>query len=106
VRVRIPTGVIPNVIVLPAAAVVRDGPDAYVFRQNGDAYERKPVAVVAEDRLNVAIAPGNGIESGTFVLRNNAAAVNRAFQAMQARPTPGGRKGHWHADGSFHEEGD
>jgi multidrug efflux pump subunit AcrA (membrane-fusion protein) len=106
VRVRIPTGVIPNVIVLPADAVVRDGPDAYVFRQNGDAYERKPVTIVAEDRLSVAVAPGNGVESGVFVLRNNAAAVNRAFQAMQARPTAGGRKGHWHADGTFHEEGD
>lgn len=103
VRVRIPTSVIPNVIVLPADAVVRDGPDVYVFRQNGDAYERRAVTVVAEDRLTVAIAPGNGIESGVFVLRNNAAAVNRAFQAAQARPTPGGRKGHWHADGTFHE---
>ena len=106
VRARIPTGSIPNVIVLPADAVVHDGPDAYVFRQNGDAYERRAVAVVAEDRLSVAIAPGNGIESGVHVLKNNAAAVNRAFKAAQARPTAGGRKGHWHADGSFHEEKD
>jgi membrane fusion protein, heavy metal efflux system len=106
VRLRIPTGVIPNVIVLPADAVVRDGPDAFVFRQNGDALERRAVTVVAEDRLTIAIAPGNGIVSGTHVLQNNAAAVNRAFKAAQARPTPGGKKGHWHADGSFHEEKD
>jgi multidrug efflux pump subunit AcrA (membrane-fusion protein) len=106
VRLRIPTGTITNVIVLPAEAVVREGPDTFVFRQNGDAFERKAVVVVAEDRLNVAIAPGNGIESGVFVLRNNAAAVNRAFKAAQARPDTGGRKGHWHADGTFHEEKD
>jgi membrane fusion protein, heavy metal efflux system len=106
VRLRIPTGVIPNVIVLPADAVVRDGPDAFVFRQNGDAFERKAVTVVAEDRLNVAIAPGNGIVSGSHVLRNNAAAVNRAFKAAQVQSGAGGRKGHWHADGSFHEEKD
>lgn len=108
VRLRVPTGSIPNVIVLPADAVVREGPDAFVFRQNGDMYDRKPVVIVAEDRLNVAIAPGNGIEAGVSVLRNNAAAVNRALKAVQARGFggTGGKKGHWHADGSFHEEKD
>ncbi len=106
VRLRVPTGTIPKVIVLPADAVVREGPDAFVFRQNGDVFDRKPVVIVAEDRLNVAIAPGNGIESGVSVLRNNAAAVNRALKALQARGFggTGGKKGHWHADGSFHEE--
>ncbi|MBN9120108.1 MAG: hypothetical protein J0I06_13240, partial [Planctomycetes bacterium] len=84
VRLRIPTGSVPNVIVLPAEAVVREGLDAFVFRQNGDAFERRAVTIVAEDRLNVAIAPGNGIVSGAYVLRNNAAAVNRAFKSAQA----------------------
>ena len=108
VRLRVPMGTIPNVIVLPAAAVVREGADTYVFRQNGETFTRKPVVVLAEDRLNVAIAPGNGIEAGVFVLRNNAAAVNRALKALQARGMGGmaGKKGHWHADGSFHEADD
>jgi multidrug efflux pump subunit AcrA (membrane-fusion protein) len=106
VRLRVPTGTIPKVIVLPAEAVVREGPDAFVFRQNGEVYDRKAVVIVAEDRLNVAITPGNGIEAGVSVLRNNAAAVNRALKALQARGFggTGGKKGHWHADGSFHEE--
>jgi multidrug efflux pump subunit AcrA (membrane-fusion protein) len=108
VRLRIPTGTVPKVIVLPAEAVVREGADAFVFRQNGDVYDRKPVVIVAEDRLTVAVAPGKGIEPGVSVLRNNAAAVNRALKALQARGFggTGGRKGHWHADGSFHEEKD
>jgi multidrug efflux pump subunit AcrA (membrane-fusion protein) len=108
VRLRVPMGTIPKVIVLPAAAVVREGADTYVFRQNGDAFDRKAVVIVAEDRLNVAIAPGNGIEAGVYVLRNNAAAVNRALKALQARGFggTGGKKGHWHADGSFHEADD
>jgi multidrug efflux pump subunit AcrA (membrane-fusion protein) len=108
VRLRIPAGAIPGVIVLPAGAVVREGPDAFVFRQNGDVYDRKPVVIVAEDRLNVAVAPGGGIEAGVSVLRNNAAAVDRALKALQARGFggTGGKKGHWHADGSFHEEKD
>lgn len=108
VRLRIPTGVIPKVIVLPTDAIVREGPDAFVFRQNGEVFDRKPVVIVAEDRLNVAIAPGNGIEANVSVLQNNAAAVNRALKALQARGFggTGGKKGHWHADGSFHEEKD
>jgi len=108
VRLRVPMGTIPKVIVLPSAAVVREGADTYVFRQNGDTFNRKAVVIVAEDRLNVAIAPGNGIESGVHVLQNNAAAVNRALKALQARGFGGnaGKKGHWHADGSFHETDD
>ncbi|MBM3980726.1 MAG: HlyD family efflux transporter periplasmic adaptor subunit [Planctomycetes bacterium] len=108
VRLRVPTGTVPKVIVLPAEAVVREGPDAFVFRQNGDVYDRKAVAIVAEDRLTVAVAPGKGIGPGVAVLRNNAAAVNRALKALQARGFggAGGKKGHWHADGSFHEEKD
>lgn len=106
VRLQVPVGVISNVIVLPVGAVVREGADAYAFRQNGEVYDRKPVSIVAEDRLNVVITPGNGIEDGVYVLQNNAAAVNRALKAVQARGFggTGGKKGHWHADGSFHEE--
>lgn len=108
VRLRVPVGTVPKVIVLPAGAVVREGADAYVFRQNGDVFDRKPVVVLAEDRLNVAIAPGNGIEAGVAVLQNQAAAVNRALKALQARGFggAGGKKGHWHADGTFHEADD
>jgi cobalt-zinc-cadmium efflux system membrane fusion protein len=108
VRLRVPVGTVPKVIVLPAGAVVREGADAYVFRQNGDVFDRKPVVIVGEDRLNVAIAPGNGIEVGVAVLKNQAAAVNRALKALQARGFggAGGKKGHWHADGSFHEADD
>lgn len=108
VRLRVPVGVIPNAIVLPAGAVVRDGADTFVFRRNGEVFDRKAVSVVAEDRLTVAIAPGNGIEDGVMVLRNHADAVNRALKAAQARGPgdAGGRRGHWHADGSFHEADD
>ncbi|MCS6866510.1 MAG: efflux RND transporter periplasmic adaptor subunit [Gemmataceae bacterium] len=107
VRLRIPTGTIPQVFVLPADAVVREGADAYVFRQNGEAFERRRAVIVGEDRLNVAIARGNGIEPGVYLLRNNAAAVNRALKAFQAAAMgAGGKKGHWHADGTFHEEHD
>lgn len=39
-----------NVFVLPAAAVVREGPESYVFRRNGDIFDRKPVHVLHQTR--------------------------------------------------------
>src|SRR5262249_28861201 len=50
VRLRVPVEKFEDKFVLPAAAVVREGPESYVFRQNGDFFERKAVHVIHEDR--------------------------------------------------------
>ena len=49
---------------LPAAAVVREGPEAFVFRQNGDLFDRQPVHVLHEDRLNVVLANDGSVTPG------------------------------------------
>ncbi|MEK6247895.1 MAG: hypothetical protein N2C12_06925, partial [Planctomycetales bacterium] len=61
VRLHIPVEQLENVIVLPAAAIVREGPEAYVFRQNGDLFNRMPVHVLHEDRLSVVLANDGSI---------------------------------------------
>src|SRR4029453_5764300 len=38
-----------EVFVLPVAAVAREGPERYVFLQNGDLFSRKAVHVIYED---------------------------------------------------------
>src|SRR5262249_47555758 len=43
VRLEVPVEQFERVFVVPADAVVRDGAESYVFRQNGDAFDRKPV---------------------------------------------------------------
>jgi biotin carboxyl carrier protein len=80
-----------GVIVLPAPAVVREGPEAYVFRANGDAFDRKPVSVLYEDRRDVVLANDGSVAPGLFVARNAAAALNRVLQAQKA-----GEGGHDH----------
>lgn len=45
-----------NVFVLPADAVVREGPEAFVFTQNVNTFERKPVHLLIQDRDQVVIA--------------------------------------------------
>lgn len=73
-----------GVIVLPAAAVVREGPEGYVFRANGDAFDRKPVNVLYEDRREVVLANDGSITPGLYVAQNAAAALNRVLAAQKA----------------------
>ena len=88
-----------NVFVLPVAAVARDGADAYVFRQNGDLFDRKPVQVVYQDRSNIVIANDGSVPAGVYVAQTGAAQLNRMVKS-QSGTTPKGF--HIHADGSVH----
>jgi multidrug efflux pump subunit AcrA (membrane-fusion protein) len=100
VRLRVPVELFEKVIELPAAAVVREGPEAYVFRQNGDLFTRIPVHVRYEDRTKVVIAPAKELTPGLYVAQNGAASLNRVLKAQAAA---GVRNDvHVHADGSTH----
>lgn len=83
VRLRIPVEEFKDVIELPAEAVVREGPEAYIFRQNGDLFERKPVQVLHEDRLKVII-PADSVPTGVYIAHNSAAALNRVLRAQSS----------------------
>lgn len=100
VRLHVPVEVYKGVIVLPSAAVVREGPEAYVFRQNGDLFNRIPVHILHEDRRSIVIANTGGVTPGLYVAQNAAASLNRVLKAQAAA---GIRNDiHVHADGSTH----
>jgi cobalt-zinc-cadmium efflux system membrane fusion protein len=101
VRLHVPVEELNDVIVLPADAVVRNGPDTYVFRQNGDLFNRLPVHVLYEDRLNVVLANDGSIAPGWYLAQSAAASLNRVLEAQSASGTPVGV--HVHADGTVHE---
>lgn len=100
VRLRVAVDKLENVFVLPKDAVVREGPEVYVFRQNGDLFDRKPVHVLHEDRLNVVLANDGSIRPGLYVTQNAAASLNRVLKAQAASGAPA--KLHVHADGTVH----
>lgn len=100
VRLHVPVEEFRDVIVLPAGAIVREGPEAYVFRQNGDLFDRRPVRVLHEDRLQVVIANDGSVFPGWFLAQGSAASLNRVLKAQAANGTPAGF--HVHADGSVH----
>lgn len=97
VRLYVPVEQFPDVFVLPTEAVAREGPDAYVFRANGDVFDRKSVQVLYEDRQNVVLANDGSISAGNYVAFNGAAQLNRVLKAKSA----GGEGGHGH-EGHIH----
>jgi cobalt-zinc-cadmium efflux system membrane fusion protein len=101
VRLKVAVEKLENVFVLPQAAVVREGPEAYVFRQNGDLFDRLAVHVLAEDRTDVVIANDGSLRPGSYVAQNGAASINRVLKAQMASGQP--TNVHVHADGTVHE---
>jgi multidrug efflux pump subunit AcrA (membrane-fusion protein) len=99
VRLHVRVEKLENVFVLPAEAVVREGPEAYVFRQSGDIFDRKPVRVVYQDRRHVVLANDGSVPPGLYVAQNGAAQINRVLRGGSGGLPPGF---HMHADGSIH----
>jgi len=100
VRLLVPVEELQDVIVLPAGAVVREGPEAYVFQQNGDLFNRLPVHVLHEDRSSVVIANDGSVSPGFYLAQNSAASLNRVLKAQSASGQAVGV--HVHADGTVH----
>lgn len=100
VNIRVPIDQIQNVIVLPAAAVVFEGPAAFVFHQNGDLFNRVPVEVIHRDRYNVIVANDGAISPGFYLAQNAAASLNRVLKSQAASGLQPGF--HVHADGTVH----
>lgn len=65
VRLHVPVEEFQEVFVLPSAAVVHDGPEAYVFQQNGDLFNRIPMHILYEDRRNVVLEDDGSITPGS-----------------------------------------
>jgi multidrug efflux pump subunit AcrA (membrane-fusion protein) len=93
VRLRVPLEKLgDDVLVLPAGAVVREGAEAYAFVKKGEAFVRTPVRVLYEDRTEVVLANDGSLGRKAQVVRNQAAALNRAVKAAEG----GGDHGHDH----------
>ncbi|MCG8651509.1 MAG: efflux RND transporter periplasmic adaptor subunit [Pirellulales bacterium] len=99
-RIHVPIEKYENVLVVPAAAVVREGPEAYVFRQNGDLFERLAVHVLHEDRQFAVIANDRSVPPGSYLAQGAAASLNRVLKAQSASGEQPGL--HVHPDGTVH----
>jgi len=73
-------------IVLPADAVVQDGPEAYVFEHNGDHFDRRPVHVEHRDRDSVVIANDGSLKPGVQVAAAGAYQIHLATKNKNGTP--------------------
>jgi len=99
-RLHVPVEEYKDVYVLPAAAVVREGPEAFVFRQNGDLFDRRPVHVLYEDRRFAVIENDGSVTPGMYLAQSAAASLNRVLKAQAASGEQPGL--HVHPDGTVH----
>lgn len=95
VRLELPLDKMEGVFVLPRSAVVRDGSETYVFRANGEVFERKAIHVRWENQDKVVIANDGSVTEGNVLAQNAAAALNRAL-AAQNESGGGGHDHHGH----------
>jgi hypothetical protein len=93
-----------NVFVLPADAIVRDGPETFVFTQNVNTFVRKPVRLLLLERERAVLANDGSLIPGSFVTQSAAAQLNRMVKAGGSSGIPKGY--HIHADGSLHKNED
>jgi multidrug efflux pump subunit AcrA (membrane-fusion protein) len=67
-------------LVLPATAVAQEGPDWFVFVENGDHFDRRPVHVEYRDRTHVVIAQDGSLFPGDVVALTGAAQLQMALR--------------------------
>jgi membrane fusion protein, heavy metal efflux system len=100
VRLQIPVEKFENVYVIPRDGVTMEPPNAYVFRQNGDLFDRREIHVLHEDRRHVVVANDGTLRPGFYVAQNAAAALSRVLKTQGSSGVPAGF--HVHADGTVH----
>lgn len=101
VRILVRVEKLDEVFVLPADAVAKDGSEAFVFTQNVNTFERKPVRILLHDRQKVVLANDGTLPPGTYVVQSAAEQLNRMVKSGESSGIPKGY--HIHADGSLHK---
>lgn len=79
-KLMIPVETWPKSIVLPAEAVVQDGPESFVFQRFGDHFDRRPVRVEYRDPYSVVIANDGALKLGDVVAESGAEQLQLALK--------------------------
>lgn len=93
-----------NVFVVPADAVATEGPEAFVFTQNVNTFERIPVRILLHDRRHVVLANDGILPPRSYVVQSAGEQLNRMLKSGDNSGVPRGF--HIHADGSLHKNED
>ncbi|MCA9127184.1 MAG: efflux RND transporter periplasmic adaptor subunit [Planctomycetales bacterium] len=79
-QLRVPVEQWSDQIVLPVEAVVKSGPDWFVFQQNGNRFDRTPVHVQHRDQTSVVISNDGSLFPGDVVAMRSAHQLQMAIK--------------------------
>jgi multidrug efflux pump subunit AcrA (membrane-fusion protein) len=79
-QLRVPVEHWPDRIVLPADAVIQEGVENYVFQQNGDHFDRRPVHVEYREPSWVVVANDGSVFPGDTVVTSGAQQMQLALK--------------------------
>ncbi|MCH2201098.1 MAG: efflux RND transporter periplasmic adaptor subunit [Fuerstiella sp.] len=94
-QIHVPVEEWPNRIVLPVDAVAREGAEYFVFKQNGNHFDRISVHAEYRDRYSVVIASDGTLRPGDFVAMKGAYQMHMALK-NNALNAPDPHAGHIH----------
>jgi multidrug efflux pump subunit AcrA (membrane-fusion protein) len=83
-QLQVPVAVWTDRIVLPEDAVVQDGAEYFVFQQNGDHFDRRPVHVEYRDATSVVVANDGSLYPGDTVVTSGAQQMHLALKNKSA----------------------
>lgn len=83
VKLLLPIEEINNVFVVPAEAVVIEGPEAFVFRAAGENMDRIPVVIAERDPRQIAIRNDGHLFPGDQIALNQAYQIQLALKQQQ-----------------------
>jgi hypothetical protein len=81
-----PAADLPKVIVLPIDALAQEGPEAFVFVENGDHFDRRPVHVLYRDQYDAVIANDGSLFPGETVAMSAAHQLQMALKNKAGGP--------------------
>lgn len=79
-QLRVPVETWEGIIKLPVDAVAEEGPERYVFVENGDHFDRRPVHVIYRDQFDVVIENDGSLFPGDIVVLNAAHQLQMALK--------------------------
>ena len=79
-QLRVPIETWENQLVMPSTAVVDEGAESYVYRQNGDHFDQMPVNVLHRDQDTVVIANDGALFPGDVIAGSGAYQMHLALK--------------------------
>jgi hypothetical protein len=79
-QIRVPVDVWQDIIKLPVDAVAEEGPERYVFVENGDHFDRRPVHVIYRDQFDAIIENDGSLFVGETVALTSAHQLQMALK--------------------------